>query len=175
MFITKHIRPAKTKHLHNMCTTSAQRLRLWANIVQILYKCFVFAARVFLKTERICGPTYKSNHPSKNKTFVQHLYNVGPTSSTLVQHCINVIQIFCFFTEIGLSEGIGLCLVAAFIIYILLSPILTSRWEDIGVCPVAALIIYMLLSPILTSRCIALISLSSASVRIEGTLPPVEK
>ena len=30
--------------------------------------------------------------PSKHKPFVQHLYNVGPTSSTLVQHCINVIQ-----------------------------------------------------------------------------------
>ena len=33
--------------------------------------------------------------PSKNKTFLWHLYNVGPTSSTLVQHCINVIQMFC--------------------------------------------------------------------------------
>ena len=32
---------------------------------------------------------------SKHKTYVQHLYNVGPTSSTLVRHCINVIQMFC--------------------------------------------------------------------------------
>ena len=32
--------------------------------------------------------------PSQHKTFVKHLYNVGPTSSTLVQHCINVIQMF---------------------------------------------------------------------------------
>ena len=31
---------------------------------------------------------------SKHKTFVYHLYNVGPTSSTLVQHCTNVIQMF---------------------------------------------------------------------------------
>ena len=30
-----------------------------------------------------------------HKTFVQHLYNVEPTSSTLVQHCINVMQMFC--------------------------------------------------------------------------------
>ena len=29
---------------------------------------------------------------SANKTFVYHLYNVGPTSSTLVQHCTSVIQ-----------------------------------------------------------------------------------
>ena len=27
----------------NICTTMAQRLCRWSNIVQILYKCFVFA------------------------------------------------------------------------------------------------------------------------------------
>ena len=36
------ILPVNTKHLHNICTTSAQRLRRWSNIVQMLYKCFVF-------------------------------------------------------------------------------------------------------------------------------------
>ena len=30
-------------HLYNICTTSAQRLRRWSNIVQMLYKRFVFA------------------------------------------------------------------------------------------------------------------------------------
>ena len=34
-------------------------------------------------------------YPSKHKTFVYHLYNAGPTYSTLVQHCIHVIQFFC--------------------------------------------------------------------------------
>ena len=29
--------------------------------------------------------------PRKHKTFVKHLYNVGTTSSTLVQHCINIL------------------------------------------------------------------------------------
>ena len=33
--------------------------------------------------------------PSKHKTFVHHLTNVGPTSSTVDQHCTNVIQMFC--------------------------------------------------------------------------------
>ena len=33
---------ANTKHLYNICTTSARRLRGWSNIVQMLYKCFVF-------------------------------------------------------------------------------------------------------------------------------------
>ena len=32
--------------------------------------------------------------PASLKTFASHLYNVGPTSSTLVQHCTNVIQMF---------------------------------------------------------------------------------
>ena len=40
--INKWLFPASTKRLHNICTTSAQRLRRWSNIVQMLYKCFVF-------------------------------------------------------------------------------------------------------------------------------------
>ena len=35
--------PANTKHFYNICTTSAQRLRRWYDIVQMLYKYFVFA------------------------------------------------------------------------------------------------------------------------------------
>ena len=34
--------PVNTKHLYNICTTLAQRLRRWTNIVQMLYKYFVF-------------------------------------------------------------------------------------------------------------------------------------
>ena len=37
---------------------------------------------------------------SKHRGFVKHLYNVGPTSSTLVQHCTNVIQKFCVYWEL---------------------------------------------------------------------------
>ena len=32
--------------------------------------------------------------PSEHKTFVEHLYNVSPTLKTLVQHCINDLQMF---------------------------------------------------------------------------------
>ena len=35
--------PANTKHFYIVCATSAQRLRRWSNIVQMLCKCFVFA------------------------------------------------------------------------------------------------------------------------------------
>ena len=37
----------------------------------------------------------ETNHPSKHQTFVWHFYNVGPMSSTMVQQCANVIQMFC--------------------------------------------------------------------------------
>ena len=32
----------QTKHLYTICTTSAQRLRRWSNIVQMLYKVLVW-------------------------------------------------------------------------------------------------------------------------------------
>ena len=35
-------------------------------------------------------------HHNKHNTFVYHLYNVGPTSSTLVQHCIKSYKCFVF-------------------------------------------------------------------------------
>ena len=35
--------PVNTKHVYIMCTMLDQRRRRWANVVQMLYKCFVFA------------------------------------------------------------------------------------------------------------------------------------
>ena len=35
--------PANTKHLYNICTMLDQRRRRWSDVVQMLYKCFVFA------------------------------------------------------------------------------------------------------------------------------------
>ena len=37
--------PVSTKHLHNICTMMDQRRKLWGDVVQMLYKCFVFAGR----------------------------------------------------------------------------------------------------------------------------------
>ena len=36
--------PVNTKHLYNICTTLGQRRRRWADVVQMLYKSFVFGA-----------------------------------------------------------------------------------------------------------------------------------
>ena len=38
--------PANTKHLYNICTMLYQRRRRWADVVQMLYKRFVFSGRV---------------------------------------------------------------------------------------------------------------------------------
>ena len=35
--------PANTKHSYDICTMLDQRRRRWADVVQMLYKCFVFA------------------------------------------------------------------------------------------------------------------------------------
>ena len=35
--------PSNTKHLYNIYTMLDQRQRRWADVVQMLYKCFVFA------------------------------------------------------------------------------------------------------------------------------------
>ena len=42
-FTKRSSNPANSKHLYSICTTTAQRLRRWSNIVQMLNKCFVFA------------------------------------------------------------------------------------------------------------------------------------
>ena len=46
--------------------------------------------------------------PSKHETFVYNLYNVGLTSTTLVQHCTNVIHMFCVY---------GVCTLMGFVKY----------------------------------------------------------
>ena len=33
--------PVSTKHVYNICTMLAQRLRRWADVVEMLYICFV--------------------------------------------------------------------------------------------------------------------------------------
>ena len=35
--------PVNTKQLYNICTMLDQRQRRWVDVVQMLYKCFVFA------------------------------------------------------------------------------------------------------------------------------------
>ena len=44
------VKPANTKHLYNTCTMLDERRGHWADVVQMLYKCFVFAVnRVYCR------------------------------------------------------------------------------------------------------------------------------
>ena len=43
---------ANANHLHYIHTTSAQRLRRWSNLVQMLYKCFAFTGMARLRMAR---------------------------------------------------------------------------------------------------------------------------
>ena len=55
--------PANTKHLYNICTMSAQRYQRWADIVQMIYKCFVFAPSwVFAGSMPIADGEYCKHH-----------------------------------------------------------------------------------------------------------------
>ena len=47
--------PANTKHLYNICTMLDQRKRRWADVVQMLYKCFVFAGIRVCDLVRLMG------------------------------------------------------------------------------------------------------------------------
>ena len=53
--------PANTKHLYNICTMLNQRRRRWDNVVQMLYKCFVFAGICRLAGIEKCHICYLSN------------------------------------------------------------------------------------------------------------------
>ena len=43
--------PANTKYLYNIYTMLDQRRRHWAGIVEMLYKCFVFAGIISMSTQ----------------------------------------------------------------------------------------------------------------------------
>ena len=47
IYMCMYTYPVNTKQLYNICTTSAQRLRRWSNIVQMLYKCLVFTGYMY--------------------------------------------------------------------------------------------------------------------------------
>ena len=56
-----HGNPGNTKHLYNICTTSAQRLPRWSDIVQMLYKYFMFAGKSLASSEYIGGSVMYSD------------------------------------------------------------------------------------------------------------------
>ena len=53
--------PVNTKHLYNICTMLVQRRRRWADVGQMLYKCFVFTGSANNLLVVISGRLFKIN------------------------------------------------------------------------------------------------------------------
>ena len=68
------------KHKYNICTTSAQRLRRWSNIVQMLYKYFVFT-----------GLNAAQQTGGDEPVLVWLWASVADSGSELDQHWVNVV------------------------------------------------------------------------------------
>ena len=69
-----------------------------------------YVLRVVFTVSAICNGHGSSKHPtwSKHKTFVYHLYNLGPTLKMLGRRCTNVIQMKMTTVNSGLKGLIKL-------------------------------------------------------------------
>ena len=63
--------PVNTKHLYKICTMLDQRRRRWDDVVQMLYKCFVFAG--FSSVPKTLIIHYKQRSASLlSRRFTEH-------------------------------------------------------------------------------------------------------
>ena len=68
---------SKHKHLYSICATSAQRLRRWADIVQMLYKCLCLLGHCYQ------GTTYPSEDIEKQTDSRVHVNTLHSRSALL--------------------------------------------------------------------------------------------
>ena len=89
------------------CTTTFVLFltRRWFTRIKLRVVCHLFMGwltRARTTEHSIFGDFHCDPAANSLTPFVSHLYNVGPTSSsTLVQHFINVIQMFCVYWPRG--------------------------------------------------------------------------
>ena len=58
----------------------------------ILHQWLDFPGKLYLLKKYCCSKLPSLHAPSKHKTFVLHLYNIGPPLS---RRCVNFLQFFC--------------------------------------------------------------------------------
>ena len=67
--------PVNTKHLYNICTMLDQRRRQWANVVRMLYKCFVFAGYLLMTPNNYLAPSVVLSHSfSSSGIFIYFIF-----------------------------------------------------------------------------------------------------
>ena len=105
IFTTTH--PANTKHLYNICAMLDHCQRRWADVVPMLYKCFVFAGRppppldkqgqgssLDISKRSLTGHWISVVERKINShtifTIIQHWLSVGSGSMTFCQRCADV-------------------------------------------------------------------------------------
>ena len=91
-----------TKHFYNICTMLDQRRRRWADVVQMLYKCFVFAGCSYSIDHRRSGDDVHSGMIYKQFWLsvatslcgvAQTLYRNTPFSIT-TRHTVSNAELF---------------------------------------------------------------------------------
>ena len=77
---------ANTKHLYNICIMLDQRRRRWADVIQMLYKCFVFAGYL-LRVDGLLHPTPIPTPSGRPQASTCLLPEATPKSHTFTVHC----------------------------------------------------------------------------------------
>ena len=106
--------PASTKHLYNICTTSAQSLRRWFDIVQMLYKCFVFAGMdlwypMTNKSNAFMGSAMNAVEAGDQSDWTATCCIIRQTQNMCIRRWAdvvqNVIQMFWVFWVIDFTQN----------------------------------------------------------------------
>ena len=96
--------PVHTNHLHNIFTTSAQRLRRWSSIVHMLCKCFVFTGEYEHRIRKYLSFCYAGHsviqRSGSHRGRIQYLkkggaWAVGRGSCALSQDYFGIFSQIC--------------------------------------------------------------------------------
>ena len=90
--------PVNTKYLYNICTMLGQSRRRWADIVQMLYKCFVFAGNSsWSGIADVLATITRRHHPMSVKCCASDAgagqYPFSPSQYFMLRY----LHVFCFF------------------------------------------------------------------------------
>ena len=94
---------ANTKHLYNICTTLDQRRRRWADVVQMLYKCFVSAGILAYGHDELSFQSDTNDGPAETIVGGSHDHlshvHIQPDWSLFKTYYLYICQSI-FYTEV---------------------------------------------------------------------------